>query len=370
MRSILILLLAFVFFASSFQASAKDDKKKPASELGVIAGGVVYSLPRTGIRIKVEVEQEKFFHGPYYEYAQKYLGLKNASSSDSENWMITDVKLETYGEPDPAEVYKANGAVASLLSLSESGTLLGINSEVKSEANKVHTSDFTGKIKAPSTIWSDMSMHSFLAAKDSVHNSSTSLKSFEEKAAEAAHDILKLRKRKALALAANYDKLPPDGDAYKVMVKELDRIIGEYEALFIGKSMKARHEYVFEVVPDGKGSRGLVAFRFSPTSGVLPENNVSGKPIMLEIEPLAELTQKSQQVAVPGAGETSTKGIFYRIPGFAVAKVLNGSDVIAQSRLSVAQFGIVTPLSDGLLNGDYSVEFHPATGAIRNIMTY
>lgn len=370
MRSVLFSFIAVALLVSSVSVAAKDDKKKPASELGIVTGGVVYSLPRTGIRIKVEVVQEKFYHGPYYEFAQKYLGIKNAASADSENWTITDLKLETYGEPDPSAVYKASGSVASLLSLSESGVLLGINSEVKAESNKVYTSDFTKKLKVPSTVWPDVSMHSFLAEKDSLHNSGSSLKSFEEKAAEAAHDVLKLRKRKALALAAKYEKLPPDGEAYAVMVSELDRIIDDYVALFAGKTIKAKHEYVFEVMPEGKGDRGLVAFRFSPTSGVLPENNVSGKPIMLELEPLAELNQKSQQVATPAAGELSTKGLYYRIPGFAVARLLNGSEVIAQSRVSIAQLGVVTPLSDGLLNGDYVFEFHPVTGAIRNIVTF
>jgi hypothetical protein len=371
MRSISILLLTVILFAADISVSAKDDKKKPANELGVIAGGVVYSLPRTGIRLKVEVEQEKFFHGPYFEYGQKYLGLKNSPSADWENWTITSIKLETFGEPDPGEVYKATGPVASLLSLSESGVLLGINSNVAAEPAKVYTSDFNNKVKVPAQIWPEMSMHSFLSEKDSVQKSSSSLKSFEEKAAEAAHDILKLRKRKALALAANYDKLPPDGKAYQVMVDELDKIIDDYVALFSGKSFTEKHEYVFEVVPEGKDSKGFVAFRFSPSTGVLPENNVSGKPIMIELEANAALTQKSQSTAaVQAVGETATKGLFYRVPGFAVARVLNGSEVLAQSRISVAQFGVVTPIPDGLLNGDYSFEFHPVTGAIRKIETY
>jgi hypothetical protein len=147
----------------------------------------------------------------------------------------------------------------------------------------------------------------------------------------------------------------------------LNKIIADYEALFIGKSFKANHKYVFEVVPDAKSSKALVAFRFSTSAGVLPESNVSGKPIMLELEPNVDLTRNADQKASPVAGETSTSGLFYRTPGLVVARLLYGSDILAQIRLSMAQFGVVSPFPDGLINGEYSIEFHPATGAIRRI---
>ena len=151
------------------------------------------------------------------------------------------------------------------------------------------------------------------------------------------------------------------------MVEELDRIIDDYTALFIGKSYKEKHNYTFEVVPDSKGARGIVAFRFSSSTGVLPDNNVSGKPIMLELEPNTDLVRNGSQSATPIAGESSVNGVFYRIPGLAVARVLNGTEVLAQARLPIAQFGVVSHLPDGLLNGEYSIEFHPATGAIQRI---
>ena len=84
MKQFSILVLAALLIAGSFTASAKDDKKKGATEMSVFQGGVIYTLPRTGIRIMADVSQEKFFHGPYYEYASKYLGIKNAASSDGD----------------------------------------------------------------------------------------------------------------------------------------------------------------------------------------------------------------------------------------------------------------------------------------------
>jgi hypothetical protein len=366
MKRVTIWLFISLLVAGTLTAQRKDERKK-SSELGVFPGGLIYFLPRTGIRVVTEVSQEKFFHGPYSEFAQKYIGVKNAQTSDSELWKITDLKLETFGEPDPSEVHKSSGAVASMLSLSENGILIGINSPVRGEPEKIHTSAFTQTVGIPLEIWPEVSMHSFLAGKDSTRKAGDKLKSFEEKAAEAGQDIMKLRKRKALALAAKYDKLPPDGKAYQVMVDELNKIIGDYESLFIGKSYKAIHKYIFEVVPDAKGSKAIVAFRFSASVGVMPESNVSGKPIMLELDPNMDIVRNADQKAVAGTGDASANGLFYRSPGLVVARLLNGSDVLAQARLSMAQFGIVAPIPDGLSNGDYSIEFHPVTGAIKRI---
>lgn len=361
-----VFLLVTSLVASVMRVQAKDDKKKPANELTAFAGGVVYALPRTGIHITVEVEQERLIHGPYNAFAQKYLGIVNAPKSDEENWTITGVRMETYGEPDPNAVYRATGNIATLLSLSDDGVLLGINSEVKQEPGKVVTNMFPPRQTVRDDFWTNLSMRSFTSDKDSTKRAGSEFKSLEEIAAEAAHDVIMLRKRKALTLAAKYDKYPPDGEACKVMAAELDKIIEGYVALFAGKKLCKSYQLTFDVVPDGKTNKGLVAFRFSPTAGILPESNVSGKPVMLEIEPSAELKQK---IEAAGQGEVTTKGIYYRIPVVAQARLLNGGDVLAQAKIAIAQFGVVTSLPDGLLNGEYSVEFHPASGAIRKIGT-
>jgi hypothetical protein len=367
MNYFLRLSLVVLFIWTSFPLLAKDDKKKGATELGAFQGGVLYSLPRTGIRIFAEVTQEKFFHGPYFEFAQKYIGIKNAPSADGETWRITNLRLEPFGTPDPSEVHRANGAVSSMLSLSDEGVLLGINTQVKAEPAKVATTVFTPSVVLPKEIWPELSMNSYFEDKDSTRQSSSKVKSFEEKAAEAASDILRLRKQRSLILDPDYAHLPPDGKAYELVVQELNKVSSEYEALFIGKTFKASHTYVFEVVPDAKANKPLVAFRFSSNSGVMAESNIAGKPIMLELDSSADLTRSIESKSIPVAGETSANGLFYRTPGAVVARLISGSDVLAQARLSMAQFGVVSAFPDGLFSGDYSIELHPATGAIRRV---
>jgi len=369
MKSIYLTLLGLLFVAGQVVASPKDDKRK--DEAGVpFTGGVVYSLPETGIRVTVEVEQVKYVHGPYYEYAEKYLGIPNASSTDRETWRITNVSLDTYGEPDPNEVHTASGAYASALSLTADGVLIGINSDVKSGKEDVSSSVYTPDVAVPDEPWPDRSMHSFLNEVDTISPEMYTAKTLQQKALETAHDITKIRKRKFKSLVFGYDKALPDGEAYNTMVAQLDKLEKKYVGLFIGKSYKAKHTYVFNVVPGAKNGKSEIVFRFSTSKGVVPTTDLSGKPVMLELDPNTSLEKSNGQMAAvqpTTTPETSNSGLFYRIPGNAEVRLLDGTQTLLESHLTLAQFGKVAPIPEGLLNGNYSIRLHPATGAIQRI---
>lgn len=369
MKSIYLTLLGVLFVAGQVMASPKDDKRKD-EEQAPFTGGVVYSLPETGIRVTVEVEQVKFVHGPYYQYAEKYLGIPNAPSTDRETWKITNVSLDTYGEPDPNEVFKASGPFASALSLTADGVLIGINSDVKSGKEEVSSSVYTPDVDVPDEPWPDRSMHSFLNKVDSVSPEMYTVKTLQQKALETAHDITKIRKRKFKSLVFGYDKALPDGEAYNTMVAQLDKLEKKYVDLFIGKSYKAKHTYVFNVVPDAKNGKSQIVFRFSSSKGVVPTTDLSGKPVMLELDRNASLEKSNGQMAESQATatpETSNSGLFYRVPGNAEVRLLDGTNILLESHLTLGQFGKVAPIPEGLLDGNYAIRLHPATGAIERI---
>ena len=367
MKSIYLTLLGLLFVAGQVMASPKDDKKKDEAEVP-FTGGVVYSLPETGIRVTVEVEQVKFVHGPYYQYAEKYLGIPNAPSTDQENWTITNVSLDTYGEPDPQEGHTASGPYASALSLTEDGVLIGVNSDVTSVKKPVMSTVYTPDVQIPEEPWPDRSMHPFLNEADSIPADQFTEKTLQQKALETANDITKIRKRKFKSLALGYDKVLPDGEAYNTMVNQLDKLEKEYVGLFIGKSYHAKHTYVFNVVPDAKNGKNLVVFRFSSSEGVVPTSDLSGKPVMLELDRNSTLEKNNGQTVSQTAPETVSSGLYYRIPGNAEVRLLDGTRILLESHLTLAQFGKVAPIPEGLLDGNYSIRLHPATGAIQRVL--
>ena len=110
------------------QRKSKDDVVTPA-----FVEGVVYSLPRTGIRVNVKAVKESFHPGPYAAYADQLLGIKNVKTKAAVNWVVEDIKIEDFSEPDPEQTYKAMGDIAAIVNLSADGCIAGINSKTTSD---------------------------------------------------------------------------------------------------------------------------------------------------------------------------------------------------------------------------------------------
>ncbi len=355
------LCLILMILSSSVVAQRTDKKEGPVT----FTNGVVYSLPRTGIRIYVTATQEKFFFGPYHEYAEPMLGIKDAPSSNRETWTINDIRMETFSEPDPGQVYRTSGHAAALINLTPSGTLAGINANAESQEEKFPVATFLGDTKAPEIPFTDLSLNSFFEKPDSASRNKLVIKPFEEKVMEAAHTITKLRKRRFKTLANGYEEQLPDGRAYEVMVEELDKLEKEYVALFIGKSYKKTFEYCFDYIPGVNPGSGEVIFRFSEGKGILPVSDMSGKPIVIEMNKLDNLASAQAKAAT---GSPSVSGVLYRMPGKAEIRILNGLTMMAATRADIAQFGTTSYLPDELLDGNYRIIFHPKTGGIKSIL--
>ena len=355
-----IYLLSFLLIISSFSFAQRAREASPLT----IAGGTVYSLPRTGIRIHVKATQEKFYFGPYHEYSDVMLGLKNAPSSDRENWVINDIRIETFSEPDPQHVYKAKGLGGVLIGLTESGTLAGINSQIESSPTKLQVSKFLGNTYLPEIPFPDKSMNPFSFKPDSGARVNFIVKSTEVKAREAADAIMSLRERRFNTLANEYEDPLPDGRAYEVMVEELAKLEKEYLSLFVGKKIQEQFEYSFDYVPGASSVAGDVVFRFNEAKGVLPASDMSGRPITLEMKKLDNLAAAQAKVS----DEPNSSGVFYRLPGIADIRLLNGINLMATARIDVAQFGTVVPLPEEMLNGNFSILFHQSTGAIKSVI--
>ncbi len=331
--------------------------------------GVVYALPRTVIRVQVKTLKETFIPGPYSGYAQQLLGISNVKTRSVTSWSITDVKIEGGSEPDPAQVYKAMGEGAFLISLTSDGCIAGVNTgsidfdPIKLKTNKL--------IKKPDTddgfSFDYFTDTPFYTAGDSTNNFRPVRVSDDQKMAEAAKRVLESRRMQYDMVSGMMDEFHPDGEAYKLSLKELKNIEKKYLSLFVGRTTYSEHVFSIDFVPGKAGNKGEVIFRISDENGVVPASDLSGKPVMIEFENEDALVQKASQLAKsdnPLAGES---GVYYRIPGISNVKIINDLKVIATARIPVAQFGTVAPVPEDMLLGDYVIKFHPETGAIASI---
>jgi hypothetical protein len=362
--SILSLFFAVVFF--SVASAQKDDKRKLVS--GAVAGpveGLVYSLPQTGIRVHVTATRERFVHGPFQLFAQKMLGIENAPANDADRWSIDKLNFELFSEPDGDQVFKAMGPSAQLISLSELGVLAGINSTGQTEKSEIQTQSFLTRNLEDQVKFTDLSIWSFYSPADSTKKFKMVSKNQEQKAAEAAETIFNLRNSR-FALLTNADDEPlPDGKSFEVMAKELGQMEENYLALFIGKAAKQTYEFSFDYIPGSKTVKGEVFFRFNEDRGVLPKTDLSGRPIVIEVNRIENLATRQASLSKsenPAAGKS---GVFYRIPGMADVRILDGNTQLAGTRIPVAQFGAIAPIPEDLLLGNHEIEIFTSTGAIK-----
>lgn len=361
----LIVMFVMMLFSASLYAYPKDDKK---DEPFIYPEGIAYSLPRTGIKIKVVAEKTVRVAGPYAQYAGKYLGIDNASPASSESWEIKNITMGTFAEPDPKQVHKAMGVTAALVNMTSFGTIAGINSEASSEETAIETNNLTTESLTPEYPFTDMSMWGMFTKGDSTNNYRIMSKSTEEKAAEAAEVIYSIRNSRFRLLTNADDEPLPDGKSFEVMARELKEMENEKLALFIGKSYMKSYEYCFCFIPGENDAKSEVVFRFSGSRGVLPKTDLSGKPVIIDVRKVSALnaSQKNQLGSQnPNAGES---GIFYRMPGQAEVTLSDGVSTIAATRLTIAQFGEVATLPESLLDGSYMIQFHPETGTVKSIL--
>ena len=343
---------------------------------------VIYALPQTVLKLDVVAEKTIMKRGPFADYAKKYLGISDVVNSDGVEWKLKSIELNGVGEVDPEQYHKITSSVdyePGLIALTPEGLIRGFNmkktsfesvekeiialssDEIKMEYGKFsidpiikYREDTIYKVVETDTAF----------VKIPVLEKQALTKSLEEKAEEAAHQIFKLRKRRFKILTSNFEVLPPDGKAYEVLVKELAKLEEDYISMFVGKKVSIQKAYQFSYTPK-QGEKGGVIFRMSPQMGPVGVNDLGGRPVRVDFK---NLNVTNELAILPSAGANPQTQISYRIPGMADVSISNGKSVLLKKRMPIAQFGKIARMpAEVLLNENYSIEFYPDLGSIKNV---
>ncbi len=308
-------------------------------------GTVSYALPRTVVSLQVEASLEEFYAGPYAKYARKYLGV-DAKSEDSSVCRVTAVKMTPYSEADQSRRFSyAPGKDQSVfLALTSQGLVsFGGASEAETQwrfpapaGGGVSEAGMSRNLTSESaTLYKDVSGGADGYSTVAVQQKMVVEKSPETKASEAADMIFRLREKKIDMITGDTDATFA-GEALSAAIREIDRLEGEYMALFLGRTESRSQTMTFEVEPAAKtGNQRLVAFRISDEDGLVSADNVSGRPCVLELVP--DEVSAASQTADRGA---SVKSLYYRIPAVCSVRLSDGADVLLQGRIPVYQMGI------------------------------
>ncbi|MEZ5197358.1 MAG: DUF4831 family protein [Bacteroidales bacterium] len=238
--------------------------------------GVLYALPRVNIAVDITVDKTEYIAGPYAEYAGKYLDLDDVSSSNYNEYNITDIRLYAISEPDPDHFYlvefdekTAKENKAMILSLSEQGLIAGMQGpfssetmqkEVKSTVIGSGESGFfqyyaeTNLYEHTDTIIKKVVVDT--VSVESVYFDKKWLeRSSEDKALEAANKISRIRENR-FNLLTGYHEIPYPAGTMQYMDEQLEKMLQEYLSLFTGIKVKKTLHYKYNVLPQ-EGEKGV-----------------------------------------------------------------------------------------------------------------
>ena len=157
-------------------------------------------------------------------------------------------------------------------------------------------------------------------------------------AAETADMILKLRQQRLQIVTGDTDATY-SGEAMGAAIAELTRLEQEYLMLFVGYSESQTQRMKFEIVPEAdRESQMYIAFRLSDATGLVAPENMSGRPVVMEIVPqvFAE-----PEMTTPALDEKTIKPVeaYYRIPSICTVKLIDSGNVLMQARMPIYQLG-------------------------------
>ncbi len=374
-----IYILSTVFALAFF--SCKTTSETKVSKIEHLANqpenGIIYALPKTTLRFTVEALRTDIVPGPYYEYAEKYLGMDDVPEEEYSDWQISNITIDSYNEIDPEQFYimEPEGKMAlNMHKLIENGSIMPVNLRTKQE----FSNDFYGyNDPGKEVVFTDLSVKKYIGeekvtyykrvqrdslfAKVPVVKTQSVTKTFEDKAEEAANFIFMIREKRFELLTGMAD-FYPEGKSLEVAITELNSLESEYLALFIGKKFTSTYKATFEFSPEEKDlSQPQIIFRYSDERGVLPPNDLRGRPIIAELEKLNHTKNLEFLMAdqINREGTNYKDKLFYRIPDQAFIQVVDGNKLLAKRKLAIEQFGTVVQLPSMFLTDEEKfIEFY------------
>lgn len=313
-------------------------------------GSIVYSLPQTTIHLSVQARCEQFTAGPYAKYAKKYLGWE-APVENSTRYTLSKIELTPLLEADPHHFYQINLSALrsvdlSMLRITSTG-LIVLADTYESAKDKWRFPDPDADIPlSDAGIIENLSDETTTLYRSVVKSGKVEPipvkqtymveKPLEKRAEEAAAMIFALRDKRMNIITGNTDATF-SGEAMTAAIEEMRRLEAQYLTLFMGKSTSSTQQLSFDVIPDGSRAKQVyVAFRLSSTEGLLPASDMSGRPIVLELE---YETLPGEQPRMQEGDPKVLVLFYYRSPAIMKLSLNDGARLLLQTRMPVYQLG-------------------------------
>ena len=322
---------------------------------------IVYCMPQTQLLLTAEYDEIVTEVGQFYQYSERYLGTKDVITKAERQFVLTGMKLKPTAVADTTRTYVLRDKNVKLqwVSLSPFGTLTGYNLPSEPKTNKhAPNGRQAGNSKTETFIGTEHT-HPMPLLEEQLMASSTA-----KMAEGAAKQIYRIREMRLNMLAGEVEKAPADGEAMKLILKEMDKREQELTALFVGRRIVTHHKQCFTYTPANtdKTPAEQVLFRFSKHFGIVAADDLSGEPVTVH------LSKNAHQLVTPEKPAKKTEGsLYYNLPGSGELVVTYDEQEMINHPVTVAQWGVSVPVNNALLGGTTRIIFDPLTGALVSI---
>lgn len=312
---------------------------------------VTYCMPKVELTLDIEYQQITRTKGPFYQYAERYLGEKNIVMQDEKNYSLTNAVLVCQTQADQERAFTFTPSVKSItkFQLNKKGILCAIG-EVEDEDKGGKKESFAAKEKESkqTTTYANLLEDAMLAS------------SIGKMAEGAAKQIYHIREARLNLLTGEVEHMPADGQSLKQMLARLDAEEEQLTALFVGTITKKTLHHTMPIKIEECSDKLL--FRFSEYEGPVSADELSGVPYFLsfgiKLPKNPEATEKKQPALSP---------IYYNIPAEGVCSISDGEETILTKNICIPQLGICVPLSADIVRESTTIRFSPQTGQLIEI---
>ena len=345
-----IIIIASLLLGMPLMAQTKVVKKNAVKANNF---GITYSLPKTSLVVDAEVTNVTCKAGPYYQYAEKYLGVKDAVTEDKIYFDLGKISLINRGLPDADNTYIVEfkqGTVAPYAYLTEDGLLCSINAEytpVESDLDAAKKNKGSQQKVTDASVFSEELLMAGSTAKQ---------------AEVAAKQIYRIRESRLNILTGEADNLPPDGEAMKLVIQQLEEQEKALTNLFTGILTKETEHYEVSIIPHDNLDKEVL-FRFSKQLCIVDADDLGGTPVYMNLKateraPILDAKEAEKK-------DKSLKGIVYNVPGKASIEILMNKKTLYKGEAQITQFGTREGLAPVMFEdkkAPVKVLFYPETG--------
>ena len=248
------------------------------------------------------------------------------------------------------------GTVAPYAYLTEDGLLCSINAEytpVESELDAAKKNKGSQQKVTDTSVFSEELLMAGSTAKQ---------------AEVAAKQIYRIRESRLNILTGEADNLPPDGEAMKLVIQQLEEQEKALTNLFTGILTKETEHYEVSIIPHDNLDKEVL-FRFSKQLGIVDADDLGGTPVYMNLKateraPILDAKEAEKK-------DKSLKGIVYNVPGKASIEILMNKKTLYKGEAQITQFGTREGLAPVMFEdkkAPVKVLFYPETGAIKQII--